>query len=146
MKILLTILMLFLSGFGSLKAQNEVIVDSSIVREVDIIPQFVGGAIGWQRFLENNLNLSSVFMAMDSTEYVQYGLRQTAILEFTVCEDGEICDIDIINKSKISPAFARETMRIIKKSPKWKAAIKDDKPFRTRIRQPIVAILDDYLP
>ncbi|GEM68487.1 hypothetical protein SMI01S_20930 [Sphingobacterium mizutaii NBRC 14946 = DSM 11724] len=146
MKILLTILMLFLSGFGSLKAQNEVIVDSSIVREVDIIPQFVGGAIGWQRFLENNLNLSSVFMAMDSTEYVQYGLRQTAILEFTVCEDGEICDIDIINKSKISPAFARETMRIIKKSPKWKAAIKDDKPVRTRIRQPIVAILDDYLP
>lgn len=146
MKILLTILMLFLSGFGSLKAQNEVIVDSSIVREVDIIPQFVGGAIGWQRFLENNLNLSSVFMAMDSTEYVQYGLRQTAILEFTVCEDGEICDIDIINKSKISPAFARETMRIIKKSPKWKAAIKDDKPVRTRIRQPILAILDDYLP
>ena len=146
MKILLTILMLFLSGFGSLKAQNEVIVDSSIVREVDIIPQFVGGAIGWQRFLENNLNLSSVFMAMDSTEYVQYGLRQTAILEFTVCEDGEICDIDIINKSKISPAFARETIRIIKKSPKWKAAIKDDKPVRTRIRQPIVAILDDYLP
>ena len=146
MKILLTILMLFPSGFGSLKAQNEVIVDSSIVREVDIIPQFVGGAIGWQRFLENNLNLSSVFMAMDSTEYVQYGLRQTAILEFTVCEDGEICDIDIINKSKISPAFARETMRIIKKSPKWKAAIKDDKPVRTRIRQPIVAILDDYLP
>ncbi len=146
MKILLTILMLFLSGFGSLKAQNEVIVDSSIIREVDIIPQFVGGAIGWQRFLENNLNLSSVFMAMDSTEYVQYGLRQTAILEFTVCEDGEICDIDIINKSKISPAFARETMRIIKKSPKWKAAIKDDKPVRTRIRQPIVAILDDYLP
>ncbi|WP_312696989.1 energy transducer TonB [Sphingobacterium mizutaii] len=146
MKILLTILILFLSGFGSLKAQNEVIVDSSIVREVDIIPQFVGGAIGWQRFLENNLNLSSVFMAMDSTEYVQYGLRQTAILEFTVCEDGEICDIDIINKSKISPAFARETMRIIKKSPKWKAAIKDDKPVRTRIRQPIVAILDDYLP
>lgn len=146
MKILLTILMLFLSGFGSLKAQNEVIVDSSIVREVDIIPQFVGGAIGWQRFLENNLNLSSVFMAMDSTEYVQYGLRQAAILEFTVCEDGEICDIDIINKSKISPAFARETMRIIKKSPKWKAAIKDDKPVRTRIRQPIVAILDDYLP
>ncbi len=146
MKKLLTILMLFLSGFGSLKAQNEVIVDSSIVREVDIIPQFVGGAIGWQRFLENNLNLSSVFMAMDSTEYVQYGLRQTAILEFTVCEDGEICDIDIINKSKISPAFARETMRIIKKSPKWKAAIKDDKPVRTRIRQPIVAILDDYLP
>ncbi len=145
MKILLTILMLFLSGFGSLKAQNEVIVDS-IVREVDIIPQFVGGAIGWQRFLENNLNLSSVFMAMDSTEYVQYGLHQTAILEFTVCEDGEICDIDIINKSKISPAFARETMRIIKKSPKWKAAIKDDKPVRTRIRQPIVAILDDYLP
>ncbi len=146
MKILLTILMLFLSGFGSLKAQNEVIVDSSIVREVDIIPQFVGGAIGWQRFLENNLNLSSVFMAMDSTEYVQYGLRQTAILEFTVCEDGEICDIDIVNQSKISPAFARETMRIIKKSPKWKAAIKDDKPVRTRIRQPIVAILDDYLP
>ncbi len=146
MKILLTILMLFLSGFGSLKAQNEVIVDSSIVREVDIIPQFVGGAIGWQRFLENNLNLSSVFMGMDSTEYVQYGLRQTAILEFTVCEDGEICDIDIVNKSKISPAFARETMRIIKKSPKWKAAIKDDKPVRTRIRQPIVAILEDYLP
>ena len=146
MKILLSVLMLFLSGFGSLKAQNEVIVDSSIVREVDIIPQFVGGAIGWQRFLENNLNLSSVFMGMDSTEYVQYGLRQTAILEFTVCEDGEICDIDIVNKSKISPAFARETMRIIKKSPKWKAAIKDEKPVRTRIRQPIVAILDDYLP
>ncbi|WP_313191247.1 energy transducer TonB [Sphingobacterium sp.] len=144
MKTFLTIVILFLSGFGSLKAQNEVVVDSSVVREVDVIPQFVGGAIGWQRFLENNLNLSGVFRDMDSTEYVKYGLRQTAILEFTVCEDGELCDIDIVNKSKISPSFARETMRLIKKSPKWKAAIKDDKPVRTRIRQPIVAILDEY--
>lgn len=81
---------------------------------------------------------------MDSTHYVDFGLRQTAILEFTVCEDGEVCEIDILNESKISPAFAEEAIRDMKRSPKWKPAMKNNQAVRTRFRQPITAILDQF--
>jgi len=140
------LLVFFLVWWGTLAfAQEETTVskDTSIVRDVDKVPQFPGGTRGWIRFVQNNMDITDVVMAMDSTAYVQYGLKQTAYLEFTVCEDGEICDIDILNKNKISPEFAREVFRIMKKSPKWQPAMLGDKPVRTRFRQPIVAVLND---
>ncbi|HLS94145.1 MAG TPA: energy transducer TonB [Sphingobacterium sp.] len=119
----------------------QVDTDTAVVEEVDTYPQFRGGLEGWSRFVRGNLNLRNVINAMDSTAYVDYGLRQTAILEFTVCEDGRVCDIEIANKTKISPEFAEEAMRIMKRSPKWTPARKEGKGVRMRFKQSITAVL-----
>ncbi|WDF69417.1 TonB family protein [Sphingobacterium oryzagri] len=134
------ILILFSCAVSIAAAQTP--IDTGIVTSVDVYPQFRGGVNGWNRFVQQNLNLRDVVNSIDSTTYVDYGLRQTAMLEFTVCEDGKVCDAVIVNKSKISPEFAEEALRIINKSPKWTPARKDGKGVRTRFRQSITAVLD----
>lgn len=116
--------------------------DTSIITDIDMVPQFKGGVSAWGRFLQNNLNVSDLSRTMDSTAYVTYGVRQTAILEFTVCEDGSVCDVIVVNKEKISPEFEKEVLRVMRKSPKWISATKDGRPVRTRFKQSIMAILD----
>lgn len=116
--------------------------DTSVVTDIDVAPQFKGGVRAWNNFLQNNLNVSDLVRTMDSTAYVMYGVRQTALLEFTVCEDGSVCDIVVANKEKISPEFAKEVLRVMKRSPKWISATKDGVAVRTRFKQSIMAILD----
>ncbi|WP_099371949.1 energy transducer TonB [Sphingobacterium sp. 1.A.5] len=142
MRFLIVIVLSFISSFGL--AQSKSNVDTTIVRDVDVVPQFRGGQAAWQSFLQKTIDIRNAIEDMDSTQYVDFGLRQTAILEFTVCEDGEVCEIDILNESKISPAFAEEAIRVMKRSPKWKPAMKNNKAVRTRFRQPITAILDQF--
>lgn len=52
--------------------------------------------------------------------------------EFTVGEDGRISDVTIT--STTDDAFARELVRVIKRSPKWKPALKDGKPVPYTIK------------
>ncbi len=142
-RILLFCLIFF--SCSSIYAQEESTVikqDTGIVRQVDKIPQFRGGTSGWSTFVRNNFNAYQVIESLDSVDYVKYGARQVAILEFIVCEDGTICNIEITNKDKISPAFAREALRVMKQSPKWEPAIYNDRAVKTRIRQSIVGVLE----
>lgn len=116
--------------------------DTSIVVDVDVVPQFKGGVRSWNNFLVQNLNVSRLANAMDSTAYVTYGAKQTAMLEFTVCEDGRICEVIVVNKDKISPELEKEVLRVMNRSPKWVPAMKDGKVVRTRFKQSIRAILE----
>lgn len=134
------LLIIFSFNQSILAAQTQ--MDTAIVTSVDVYPQFRGGVNGWTKFVQQNLNLRDVVNSIDSTTYVAYGLRQTAVLEFTVCEDGSVCDALIVNQNKISPEFAKEALRLIRKSPKWTPAKKEGKGVRTRFRQSIVAVLD----
>ena len=52
--------------------------------------------------------------------------------EFTVGEDGRIRDVTIT--STTDKEFARELVRVIKHSPKWKPAMKDGKPVPYKIK------------
>ncbi|HMR18046.1 MAG TPA: energy transducer TonB [Sphingobacterium sp.] len=133
--------LLIFGSFTRLPAVRQQEQDSIAFREFDVAPQFRGGSIGWQRFLQNNLDIREAIRAIDSTAYVEYGLRQTALLEFTICEDGKVCEIVITNKHNISPEFAKEALRVMNHSPKWIPAQANGQPVRTRIRQSITAIL-----
>jgi len=52
--------------------------------------------------------------------------------EFTVGEDGKISDVQII--SSTDEDFAKELVRVIKRSPKWTPALKDGKPVPYTVR------------
>ena len=61
-----------------------------------------------------------------------YGCNAIVHYEFTVGEDGRISDVTIT--STTDPAFAKELVRVIKRSPKWKPAMKDGKPVPYTIK------------
>ncbi len=130
--------LLFASSAIAQERVDSVKLDTAIVRNVDKVPEFVGGVSAWSSFISRSFDAYDVISRLDSTDYVDFGIRQTAIMEFTVCEDGSICDIRVANKDKISPAFAKEVLRVMKRSPKWHPGLKNDKAVRTRIRQNIV--------
>lgn len=117
--------------------------DTVIYTNVDVLPQFPSGRRGWNSFLNKNLNLQMLRSTLDEEVYVQYGITQRALLEFTVCEDGRVCDIEVVNADKISPEFAEEVVRVMNRSPKWTPAKIGDKKVRTRFRQPVTVNLKD---
>ncbi|MGO3240703.1 MAG: energy transducer TonB [Sphingobacteriaceae bacterium] len=131
-----------LTGGPLLWAQQEQIQEENSIRQVDVIPRFPTGGSGWQNYLGTALDLSDALEKMDSAQYIDFGARQTAILEFRVYESGKVGDVQIINESDISPAFAHEARRVMERSPKWLPARKDNQPVVTRIRQSITAVLD----
>lgn len=127
------------------KAQTGVVRNipkDSLVQNVDDFPYFKGGITAWSKFLQNNLDLTRTAVAMDSIAYVKYGSKQTAILNFIVCEDGAICNIEIENPEKISPEFAKAVLSTMRKSPQWMPALVKGKPVKTRFRQPVVAVIE----
>ncbi len=140
MRFIYIILFVFILSSNT-TAQKKQILDTTLVRNVDVMPAFPGGFSAWQSFISHNIDLSEAAMAMDSTEYAQYGSRQNAILEFTVCQDGEVCDVIVVNSGKISPLFEEEALRVMKKSPKWQPGIKNNTAVRTRFRQTLTAVL-----
>lgn len=127
------------------KAQTGVVRNiptDSLVQNVDDFPYFKGGITAWSRFLQNNLDLTRTVGAMDSIAYIKYGSKQTAILNFIVCEDGAICNIEIENPEKISPEFAKAVLATMRKSPQWMPALVKGKPVKTRFRQSVVAVIE----
>lgn len=127
------------------QAQTGLVRDipaDSLVQQVDNFPYFKGGVAAWSRFVQNNLNLSRTIEAMDSIAYVKYGAKQTAILNFIVCEDGSICNIEIENRDKVSPEFAKAVLATMRRSPQWMPALVNGKPVKTRFRQPVIAVLE----
>lgn len=143
MKTVITIcILLFALAMGITPAKAQA-VDTTIYTQVDVIPQFSRGAKGWNDFLNKNLNINKIQWSIDEETYKQYGLVQRAELEFTVCEDGKVCDIEVMNSDKISPEFTEEVVRVMKRSPKWKPALLNGKPVRTRFKQPVTVNLKE---
>lgn len=121
----------------------NVLQDTSLAVQYDVSPQFPGGLHNWQQFLRQNFNVNRVAAAMDSAAYVNYGLRQSAELQFTVCENGELCDVEVINNREVSPEFAQEALRLMKRSPRWEPARAAGNPVRVRLSQSITLLIPD---
>lgn len=117
--------------------------NDTIYTNVDKIPQFDGGRKGWNRFLNRNLNISGLQRLVDEEFYKEYGWIQRALLEFTVCEDGRVCDIKVMNADKLPPEFVEEVVRVMDKSPKWKPAERGGRSVKTRFRQPVTVNLKE---
>lgn len=137
--------LLFFIVCSNSKAQTAAernIPADSLAQKVDDFPYFKGGVVAWSRFLQNNLDLTRTVGAMDSVAYAKYGSQQKAVLNFIVCEDGAICNIEIENRDKISPEFARAVLAAMRKSPQWMPALVKGKPVKMRFRQSVMAVIE----
>ncbi|WP_316803968.1 energy transducer TonB [Pedobacter nototheniae] len=125
------------------KAESAAAKKPLVSSTVDQQSEFEGGLQAWGNFLRKNLDASRAAEAQDSLSFAKYGMRQMAIVKFMVCEDGSLCDFEIVNKNKVSPAVANEALKVIQKSPKWIPAKSKNGSVKTIFQQPIAFYFGD---
>ena len=94
---------------------------------VEHSPEFPGGMDAWARYIQKNLRYPS--MAQEE------GVQGKVFLSFVVEKDGTITDVKVIKG--IGYGCDDEAMRVIKKSPRWKAGMQNNLPVRVRYNMPI---------
>ncbi|MNK00490.1 Gram-negative bacterial tonB protein [compost metagenome] len=94
---------------------------------VDVYPEFPGGMEGWAKYIQRNLRYPS--MAQEE------GIGGKVFLSFVVEKDGTITDVKVTRG--IGYGLDEEAMRVIKKSPRWKAGMQNNLPVRVRYNMPI---------
>jgi TonB family protein len=117
-------------------AQTAVDTNASIknaIRTVDIEAQFPGGMTEFSRFLGDNIRYPK--KAQDE------GVEGKVIVEFVVCEDGQVCNINI--KQNPSVILTNEAIRVLKSMPQWKPATQDGKKVSMYYSLPISFSLEN---
>ena len=89
---------------------------------------FKGSDIKWRNFLENNLEFPR-HIKLVNTDII------TVVLNATIDEEGNVGDVYV--EIPFTPEFDDEALRVMKKSPKWTPAIKNNRKIKSYIRQPI---------
>ena len=89
---------------------------------------FKGSEIKWRNFLENNLEFPR-HIKLVNTDII------TVVLNATIDEEGNVGDVYV--EIPFHPEFDDEALRVMKKSPKWTPAIKNNRKIKSYIRQPI---------
>jgi protein TonB len=111
----------------SKKASNA---DGAFLK-VEVESEFPGGLAGWGEFLQQNLTYPRKAVRKD--------IQGTVVLQFIVCTDGTVCDIEAVS----GPEELREAaVAALKKTPKWIPAIQDGRNVKSYKKQPIVYLLD----
>ncbi|HKC36430.1 MAG TPA: hypothetical protein VKB95_10225 [Chitinophagaceae bacterium] len=106
-----------------------------VLRKVEVEAAFPGGDKAWVQFLFRNLN------SIDAVKDVPASLKSfkaTVWVQFIVCTDGTVCDIETIND--VFPSMKTEAERVIKLSGKWLPALQNGKPVKAFRKQPITFV------
>lgn len=116
------------NGGGGGQGQ-EGLVDNSVhnIAAVEVYPEFPGGMAAWAKFIQRNLRYP--YMAQDAN------VQGKVYLSFVVEKDGSITDVSVLKG--IGAGCDEEAMRVIKKSPKWKAGQQNNQTVRVRYTMPI---------
>jgi protein TonB len=93
----------------------------------EVESSFPDGLHGWQNFLNRTLRYPSNAM--------QQNIQGTVVLQFIVCTDGTVCDIEAISGPEELRASA---IAALKTTPRWVPAMQDGKNVRSYKKQPIV--------
>ncbi len=100
---------------------------------VEAYPEFPGGMGAWAKFIQRNLRYPSA--AQDN------GTQGKVFLSFVIEKDGSITDVNVIKG--IGYGCDEEAVRVIKKSPKWKAGQQNNQAVRVRYTMPIGYVLSN---
>ena len=99
---------------------------------VESYPEFPGGMAAWAKFIQRNLKYP--YAAEES------GAQGKVYLNFVVEKDGSITDVNVVKG--IGYGCDEEAVRVIKKSPKWKAGLQNNQAVRVRYSMPIGYVLN----
>jgi nicotinate-nucleotide pyrophosphorylase len=101
-------------------------------RKVEISACFPGGESSWKKFLMRNLNTDSVWDDLPATIKL---FTQTVWVQFIVCTDGTVCNVETMNV--VLPSLKKEAERVIKLSGKWVPAVQNGRSVKAYRKQPI---------
>ncbi|GGI25266.1 energy transducer TonB [Pedobacter mendelii] len=94
---------------------------------VDEYPEFEGGMKAWAKYMERNLKYP--YRAQEE------GVQGKVFVSFVVEKDGSITDVQVLKG--IGFGCDEEAIKVIKKSPLWKAGRNKGNPVRVRYNIPI---------
>jgi protein TonB len=119
------------TGEGTAKegeGKSDEILD---VMGVEQYPEFPGGMEAWAKFIQRNLRYP--YTAQDA------GVQGKVFVSFVVEKDGSISDVKVARG--LGYGLDDEAVRVIKKSPKWKAGMQNKQTVRVRYNMPINYVL-----
>ncbi len=130
--------LVMITGSGIAQTGADIVLpDTSrlqgIVSAPDELPQFPGGSQALMRFLSANLQYP--------TRAVERNINGKVMARFVVCEDGSLCNEQILNS--LDPSCDREVLRVIRAMPKWQPGLKEGKPIKTYYNLPVQFHLQD---
>lgn len=115
---------------GAPSSENAVTAPAVQVKEVlkavSSAPEFPGGAAAWLSFLSRQLQ---------APEDLETGDSKTVLVKFVVGVDGSISELVVISSG--GARFDSEVIRVLRKMPKWKPALKNGTPVPTVFTQPV---------
>jgi len=100
-------------------------------------PARFAGSGGWNKYLQVNLN-SEVATKYLKIPRDQNSATQTVIVDFFVDEQGQISNVQALNKKEVHPKLAEEAIRVVTESPRWKPATAFNTKIPQRVTQPVV--------
>lgn len=95
--------------------------------KVEIESEFPGGQQEWVNFLQKNLTYPG--------KAVRKRIEGEVILQFIVCTDGTVCNIEAVSGPE---ELRKSAVEALKKTPNWTPAIQDGKNVKSYKKQPIV--------
>ena len=106
--------------------------DDVFICQLPLPPEFPGGIAAWFKFLKQNLVYPQI--AIDKN------IQGTVVVQFNVCTDGTLCDIEAISGPNELRACA---VQVFKKSPKWTPSSLNGRNIKDNRRQPIIFRLEE---
>lgn len=101
--------------------------NEKIFAKVEIESEFPGGSQAWRQFLLSNLEYPH--------KAVRKELQGEVVLQFIVCSDGTICNLEAISGPEL---LRNAAIRALKNSPNWIPAVQDGRNVKSYKKQPIV--------
>ena len=114
---------------GDIDGTGETGIDNNVYTTagVEEFPEFPGGMAAWSKFIQKNLRYP--YMAQET------GLQGKVFVSFVIEKDGSVSDVSLVKG--IGGGCDEEALRVIKKSPKWKAGKQNKTAVRVRYNMPI---------
>lgn len=94
---------------------------------LEVMPEPVGGAAAWAKFLQKNLRYPPVAQ--------EQGMSGKVLLSFIIEKDGSLSNIKIEHGAGYG--FDEEALRVLKLAKAWKPGIQNNQPVRVRYNIPI---------
>jgi protein TonB len=113
--------------FGYVKFSSFDKLQDSTMFDSDTPPEYLGGMQQLQKTIANSIR----YPKLES----QKNITGKVIVEFIVCEDGNICSIKIIEG--VSKGIDKEVLRVISNLDKFKPALRNGIPTKSKLTMPI---------
>lgn len=104
-------------------------LEKPIPSPADAEPQFPGGPAAWAAFLSRHLQAPASLEA---------GEKITVLVRFVVDATGAVTGYEIIKSG--GAAFDEEVLRVLRRMPRWKPALRNGQPAAVPFTQPVTFI------